>query len=163
MNDEIKYRCELRPGDLGWVIHRHGAIYAAEHGYGIEFEVYVAEGLAEFRRSYDATRDRVWIAECDSRIVGFMLAMHRGDSSVQLRYFYLEPEFRGSGIGKRMMEEFADFVRSHGFSSAFLWTTNEQTSAASLYLRFGFREIERKFSTAFGKPLFEVKYELTVE
>lgn len=163
MNDEIKYRCELRPGDIGWIVHRHGAIYGVETGYGVDFEAYVAEGLAEFWRAYDASRDRAWIVEFDDRIVGFLLLMHRGETTAQLRYFYLEPEFRGRGIGTGLMERFIDFMKVAGYTSAFLWTTYEQIAAAALYRRFGFELVAEKPSSAFGKELIERRYELNLE
>ncbi|HEV2355086.1 MAG TPA: GNAT family N-acetyltransferase [Puia sp.] len=152
-------RTELRPGDLGYVMRRHGILYAREYGYGIAFEAYVGEGLAEFYRNYDCEADRVWVCEDGKRIVGFLLLMHRGKGVAQLRYFYLEPEYRGLGLGNTLMQQFMDFMASRNYRRAYLWTTHELVAAASLYARHGFRLTEEKESLAFGKPLLEQRYD----
>ena len=102
--EDIAIRNTLRPGDLGYVIHLHGSLYGAEFGYGIEFETYVAQGLCEFYREYDPTKDRVWICEHGRRMIGFLLLMHRRRDAAQLRYFLIRPEHRGIGLGKKLME-----------------------------------------------------------
>lgn len=156
----VSIRTGLKPGDLGYVIYRHGKLYSAENGYGIAFEAYVAAGLSEFYRSYDAEKDRVWICEDEDQIIGFLLLMHRDERTAQLRYFYLEPEYRGIGLGNRLMQLFMDFLKEKGYRRAYLWTTNEQTAAASLYERYGFKHTEEKESNAFGKPLIEQRFDL---
>jgi len=158
----ISIRTQLKPGDLGFVIYRHGKLYAGENGYGIAFEAYVAEGLAEFYKFYDAEKDGVWVCESEDKIVGFLLLMHRDKETAQLRYFYLEPEYRGAGLGNRLMQMFMDFLKEKGYRRAYLWTTNEQTAAAALYERHGFRLTEEKPSNAFGKPLIEQRFDLNV-
>jgi GNAT superfamily N-acetyltransferase len=159
----ISVRTELQPGDLGYVIYRHGKLYSAENGYGIAFEAYVAAGLAEFYRSYDAQRDRVWICQDQAEIIGFLLLMYRDAETAQLRYFYLEPEYRGSGLGGELMRLFMDFLRTKGYRRAYLWTTREQSAAAALYARHGFRLTAEKASDAFGKPLVEQRFDLNLE
>ncbi|HEY8561824.1 MAG TPA: GNAT family N-acetyltransferase [Pyrinomonadaceae bacterium] len=159
----ISIRTDLKPGDLGFVIHRHGALYAEENGYGIEFEAYVAAGLAEFYRAFDREKDRVWVCEDEETIVGFLLLMHRGDRSAQLRYFYLEPNCRGIGLGGFLMRLFMDFLKEKNYQSAYLWTTNEQTAAAALYERCGFKLTEEKQSAAFGKKLIEQRFDLELK
>jgi peptidyl-dipeptidase Dcp len=159
----ISIRTELKAGDLGYVIYRHGKLYNAENGYGIAFEAYVAAGLAEFYRLYDAEKDCVWVCEAEGEIVGFLLLMHRDDETAQLRYFYLEPEYRGLGLGGRLMRLFMEFLKEKGYRRAYLWTTNEQRAAASLYERYGFKLTEEKESNAFGKPLIEQRFDLYLE
>jgi GNAT superfamily N-acetyltransferase len=159
--EEITIRTELRPGDLGYVTYLHGILYSREYGYGIEFESYVAAGLHEFYQGYDPLRNRVWVCEHDGRMIGFMLLMARG-TAAQLRFFVILPEYRGIGLGKKLMELYMEFFRLCGYKSSYLWTTHELDAAASLYLRHGFKLVEEKESTAFGKPLFERKYELAV-
>lgn len=159
---DVSIRTDLRPGDLGYVMHRHGVLYGREYGYGISFEAYVGEGLAEFYRSYDPELDRVWICEHGAAIIGFLLLMHRENGSAQLRYFYLEAEYRGLGLGKRLMELFMEYLSGHGYRSAYLWTTDELGRAAGLYIRHGFRLTTEKDSTAFGKPVKEQRYDLTL-
>ena len=158
--EEIVIRTDVRPGDIGEVIRLHGAYYGREHGYGVQFETYVALGLHEFWENHDPVRDRFWLCEHGGRLVGCLLAMHRPGGAVQLRYFLVLPEYRGIGLGRRLMELFMAHVRDCGCSSAYLWTVNELPTAAALYRRFGFRLTEEKPSTAFGKPLTEQRYDL---
>ena len=159
--DNITIRTELRPGDIGYIIYLHGYLYKKEYDYGIAFEAYVARGLYEFYKQYDPKKDRIWICEHEDKIVGFMLLMHRENNAAQLRYFILEPLYRGIGLGKKMMKLYMEYLREAGFKSSYLWTTNELGAAASLYKRFGFSLTEEKPSEAFGKPLYEQKYELS--
>jgi ribosomal protein S18 acetylase RimI-like enzyme len=160
--NDITIRTDLRPGDLGFIMHRHGVLYHREYGYGVTFEVYVGEGIAEFYRKYDPDCDRVWVCEQKERIVGFLLLMHREKGVAQLRYFYIEPEWRGIGLGKKLMALYMEFLVSRNYRSSYLWTTNEQTAAASLYMRHGFRLTAEKESSAFGKPLQEQRYDLAI-
>jgi ribosomal protein S18 acetylase RimI-like enzyme len=159
--EDITIRTKLQPGDLGYIVHRHGKLYAKEYGYGIAFESYVAAGIHEFYQAYDPARDCVWICEHHENIVGFLLLMHRSASIAQLRFFYLEPPYRGIGLGKKLMTLYMEFLTLCGYTSTYLWTTHEQTSAASLYQRYGFILMEEKDSSAFGKPLREQRYEYT--
>lgn len=161
--EEITIRNELRPGDLGYVIYLHGLLYGKEYGYGIQFETYVALGIHEFYENYDPAKDRVWICEHEGMIVGFLLGMHRENASAQLRYFLVSPEYRGIGLGKRLMKLFMEFLVEHNYRTAYLWTTHELSAAASLYRRHGFVLGEEKPSTAFGKALREQRYDLTVK
>lgn len=160
---DITIRTKLRPGDLGHIIHMHGRLYSQEYDYGIAFEMYVAEGLGEFYRQYDPAKDRVWICEDKGRIIGFLLLMHREANAAQLRYFIIEPEYRGIGLGKKLVSLYMDWLRQAGYRSAYLWTTHELEAAASLYKRHGFTLVEEKPSAAFGKPLYEQKYELSLD
>lgn len=160
--NEIKIRTEIRPGDLGYVIYRHGKLYGDEYDYGVSFETYVGLGLHEFYKNYNAEKDRVWICEHKDKMIGFVLLMHRENNSAQLRYFYLEPEYRGIGLGKKLMELFMGFLRKKRYQSAYLWTTHELSAAASLYTRHGFVLTESKQSLAFEKPLNEQRYDLKI-
>jgi peptidyl-dipeptidase Dcp len=160
--NEITIRTELRPGDLGYVIYLHGHLYNKEYNYGISFESYVAGGLHEFYSQYNPVKDRVWICEHNGKIIGFLLLMHRENNSSQLRYFIILPEYRGIGLGKKLMNLYMDFLRDSRYESSYLWTTDELQAAASLYLRHGFKLTEEKESTAFGKMLKERRYNLKV-
>ncbi|HEY4110910.1 GNAT family N-acetyltransferase [Puia sp.] len=158
---EITIRTQLLPGDLGYAAYLHGQIYTTENQYGLGFEGYVLKGLGEFALGYDAAKDRVWVCEAEGRMVGFLLGVQREDAVVQLRYFILLPEYRGRGLGKRLMNLFMDWMRECGYKRAYLWTTHELETAAALYLRHGFRLMEEKESAGFGKPLRERRYEWT--
>lgn len=159
----ISIRTELKAGDLGFVIYRHGKIYSDENNYGIAFEAYVAEGLAQFYFSYNPEKDCVWICEDGDKIIGFLALIHRDETTAQLRYFYLEPEYRGIGLGNKLMQLFMDFVKEKDYKSVYLWTTHEQVAAAALYERYGFKLTEEKESEAFGKPLIEQRFDLNFE
>ncbi|MBA4056694.1 MAG: GNAT family N-acetyltransferase [Marivirga sp.] len=160
--DDISIRTELRSGDLGYVIYRHGKLYHEEHGFGLSFEAYVASGIYEFYSGYDPSKDRVWVCEHQSDIIGFMALMHREKNTAQLRYFYIEPAYRGIGLGKKLMSLYMEFLLQCGYTSAYLLTTHELQAAASLYTRYGFKLVGEKKSTSFDKPLKEQRYELTV-
>jgi peptidyl-dipeptidase Dcp len=157
--NDITIRTDLRSGDLGYVVYRHGVLYSQEYGYGLSFEMYVAEGIAEFYRNYDPKLDGVWVCEHGEAIVGFLLLMHRDCSVAQLRYFYLEPEYRGAGLGKKLMGLYMEFLVSRNYRTSYLWTTNELDAAASLYMRHGFELTMEKESKSFGKPLLEQRYD----
>ncbi|HVW14239.1 MAG TPA: GNAT family N-acetyltransferase [Mucilaginibacter sp.] len=152
-------RTELLPGDLGYVAYLHGNIYDRECGYGRNFEGYVLESLGEFAHQYDPAKDRVWICEHLGRMIGFLAGVHRGDR-VQLRYFIFLPEYRGIGLGKRLMDSFIAYMKEFGITKAYLWTTNEQHTATALYMRYGFKLTEEKPSTTFDKALTEQRYDL---
>ena len=157
---DINIRNQLQPGDIGYVTYLHGILYKTEYNYGIEFESYVAKGLHEFIENYRPDRDRVWICEHANQLVGFLSAMHRGDNSAQLRFFILKPGYRGIGLGRKLMNEFMNFLQNKNYNHAFLWTTHEQEAAAHLYRKAGFTITQEKNSTAFGKPLIEQRYDL---
>jgi N-acetylglutamate synthase-like GNAT family acetyltransferase len=156
---DISIRTELKPGDIGYIIHLHGDLYKKEYGYGIEFEVYVAEGLAEFFRKYNSEFDKVWICEHENKTTGFLLAEHRGDAS-QFRYFIVLPEYRGIGLGDKLMQLFTEHIKEKKYKSAYLWTTKELISAAYLYKKYGFQLTEEKESISFGKLAIEQRYDL---
>jgi GNAT superfamily N-acetyltransferase len=142
-----------------YVIHRHGALYTREYGFGMQFETYAAKGLCEFMDRYDPATNRVWVCEHEGRMVGFLLLMNRGEAA-QLRYFLIEPEYRGMGLGSRLMALFMEFLKACNYRAAYLWTTHELAAASHLYTRAGFVLTEEKPSTAFGKPLTELRYDL---
>ncbi len=158
--DDITIRTRLAPGDLGSLIHLHGQLYGAEYQYGIGFEMYVAAGLIEFCRNYDPAQDRIWLCEHRARIIGSLLLMHRENNAAQLRYFLIHPEYRGIGLGKKLMGLFMEFLHACRYQSAYLWTTDELQAAAALYRKYGFVLTEEKNSTAFGKPVREQRYDL---
>ena len=160
---DITIRTNLLPGDIGYMIFLHGSLYQKEYEYGISFECYVAEGLVEFYRQYDGDKDCIWICEHEYKIIGFLLLMHRPGNAAQLRYFLLEPGYRGIGLGKKLMELFMQYLKNKKFKSAYLWTTHEQVAAANLYKAYGFVLTDEKHSESFGKPLYEQKYELQLK
>ena len=159
--EDVLIRTELRPGDLGYVIYLHGALYSREYDFGVQFESYVAKGLCEFYDKYDPLRNRVWVCEHNNRMMGFLLLRDRGRAA-QLRYFLVDPEYRRIGLGSRLLSLYLDFLHACGYKESYLWTTHELTAAAALYGRVGFKLTEEKESTAFGKPLREQRYDLVL-
>ncbi|MDM8174534.1 MULTISPECIES: GNAT family N-acetyltransferase [Olivibacter] len=161
MNRNITIRTNLLPGDLGYIAYMHGQLYAHEMGYGLNFEAYVLEGLSEFAKQYNPEKDGIWICEDAGKIVGFLMAFVRQDK-VQLRYFILAPAYRGLGLGKKLMNLFIEFMMNNNYKKAYLWTTDEQLSAISLYMRYGFVLTEEFSSETFGKKLIERRYDLNL-
>jgi ribosomal protein S18 acetylase RimI-like enzyme len=159
-SEDIVIRTELKEGDIGYITWLHGILYKKEYNYSISFESYVAAGLHEFYQNYDRLKDRAWVCEHHETIIGFLLLMHRENNTAQLRYFILKPEYRGIGLGKKLMNLYMEFLKNGGYKSSFLWTTNELPAAAHLYIQHGFKLTEEKESTAFGKPLKEQRYDL---
>jgi len=159
---DVDVRTDLRPGDIGAIVQMHGALYGSEHGFGVQFDAYVALGLHEFYAAYDPDRDRVWICEHGGGMIASMLVMHRGSDTAQLRYFLIRPEYRGIGLGRCLMDLGMRFVRERGYRSVYLWTVDELPVASALYRKYGFTLTEEKPSTAFGKPLREQRYDLVL-
>lgn len=156
---DIRIRTDIRPGDMGFIIHRHGTLYAAEYNYGLSFEIYVARTICEFYEQYDPARDRAWVCEHHDRIIGFLVLQHRPHNSAQLRYFFLEKAYRGNGLSKKLMDLYMEFFRECGYDSTYLWTAHEHVEAESLYARYGFTLTEELASTTFGRKVIERRYE----
>jgi peptidyl-dipeptidase Dcp len=121
----------------------------------------VAKGLSEFYEKYNPSRNRIWACEHNDRMIGFLLLMDRGDAA-QLRYFLIAPNYRGMGLGSKLMNLYMGFLQECGYKRSYLWTTHELSTAASLYKRHGFALTEEKESIAFGKPVIEQRYDLVL-
>lgn len=154
-------RTHLQPGDLSQVAWLHAKIYFEEQGFGLGFEAYVLESLVEFYGQYNPEKDGVWVVEADGKMVGFLCLMHRPDNQAQLRYFVLEKEYRGLGLGNQLMKAWMDFYKEKGYSSAYLYTTSGLDPAVHLYEKFGFSKESEKFSENFGVHLKEMLFRLS--
>jgi DNA-binding MarR family transcriptional regulator/GNAT superfamily N-acetyltransferase len=127
-----------RPGDLGWIVHRHGALYADEYGWDAGFETLVARVVADYAADHDARREAAWIAEVDGVPAGCVLCVARDATTAQLRLLLVEPAARGRGIGARLVEECLRFARRAGYDEIVLWTNDVLHEARRLYERAGF-------------------------
>jgi DNA-binding MarR family transcriptional regulator/GNAT superfamily N-acetyltransferase len=143
----------LRPhqvGDIGWVAHRQGQLYAQEHGYDATFEALVAEIAARFVRGFDPQWERCWIAEQGGRIVGSVFVVRKSARIAQLRLLYVEPSARGQGLGGRLVDECIRFARTKGYRTLMLWTQSHLDAACRIYASRGFvrgrEEKHRSFS-----------------
>jgi DNA-binding MarR family transcriptional regulator/N-acetylglutamate synthase-like GNAT family acetyltransferase len=155
--------CVLRPplpGDLGWVVHRHGAVYAQEYGYNEQFEALVAEIVAHFVQRYDAKRERCWIAQQGGEPVGSVFLVERSKTVAQLRLLLVEPKARGSGLGTRLVDECVRFARQAGYRKITLWTQSELRAARRLYQAAGFHVVRKQRNHSFGKDLVSETWEL---
>lgn len=157
----IRIRTTLKSGDIGYITWLHGVIYKEEYGYNTGFESIVAAGLSEFVQLYNPERNRIWICEDQDKMVACLLLVDRGETA-QLRFFLVLPEYRGLGLGRRLMDLYMEFMKDTGYGSSYLWTTHELLPAISLYKKYGFCLSEEKESLAFGKLLREQKYEFVV-
>ena len=142
-----------QPGDIGWVVGRHGALYAEEFGWDETFEALVAEIAARFLRRFDPKRERCWIAEKDGENVGSVFLVRKSPAVAQLRLLIVDPKARGLGIGHRLVDECIAFARRAGYSKLILWTNDVLQTARRIYESRGFRLVKEGRHKSFGKNL----------
>ncbi|NXY95968.1 GNAT family N-acetyltransferase [Streptomyces sp. BR123] len=143
------------PGELGWIVQRHGALYAAEYGWNTDFEALVARIVADFAEDHDPYLERVWIAELDGRPAGSVMCVREDASpgTARLRLLLVEPEGRGHGIGSLLVDTVVEFARSAGYRELVLWTNDVLASARALYRRAGFTLVAERPHHSYGVTL----------
>jgi DNA-binding MarR family transcriptional regulator/GNAT superfamily N-acetyltransferase len=149
-----------RPGDMGWVVQSHGALYASEYGFDSSFEALVAEIAAKFLTSFDASRERCWIAEIDGTPVGSVFLVRDTDDVAKLRLLLVDPAGRGQGLGQRLVAECISFAQACGYRKITLWTQSILLAARKIYQRAGFKLVATEPHRSFGQSLIGETWEL---
>jgi DNA-binding MarR family transcriptional regulator/predicted GNAT family acetyltransferase len=150
------------PGDIGWVIARHGALYADEYAFDHRFEALVAQVAGGFLAGHDPARERCWIAERDGVNVGSVFLVRKSDEMAKLRLLIVEPTARGLGIGRRLVAECIAFARQAGYRGITLWTNDILLAARAIYQQAGFRLVASSPHCDFGPRCIGEDWELTL-
>ena len=151
-----------RPGDMGWIVHRHGVLYSQEYGWDERFEAIVARVVADFIDNFDPKRENCWVAERNGEIVGSIFVVAKTKTVAKLRLLLVEPSARGLGIGSRLVDEVVQFSRKAGYKKIELWTHPELISARKIYKAAGFELIGTEEHQLFGAPLTAETWAMTL-
>jgi len=151
-----------RPGDMGWVVQAHGALYAAEYGYDVSFEGLVADIIAKYLAAFDPSRERCWIADMDGHPVGSIFLVKSSDDVAKIRLLVIDPAARGQRLGHRLVDEAITFARQCGYRKITLWTQSNLLAARKIYERAGFKLTASEPHRSFGQNLVGETWELSL-
>jgi DNA-binding MarR family transcriptional regulator/GNAT superfamily N-acetyltransferase len=151
-----------RVGDIGWIAHRQGLLYAQEYGWDGSYEILAAEILAGIVKNFDPTWERSWIAERDGAVIGSVFVVRGSETVAKLRLLYVEPAARGLGLGRRLVDACIDFSREKGYRKLSLWTNDVLLPARRIYQAAGFACVAREPHHSFGQDLIGETWELTL-
>jgi GNAT superfamily N-acetyltransferase len=152
-----------RAGDMGWIIQRHGALYAKEYAFNSDFEALVAEICAKFLREFDPATERCWIAELGDAPVGTIMLVRGAERIAKLRLLLVEDSARGHGVGRMLVRECITFAREAGYKGMTLWTQSNLLAARRLYEAAGFKLTKSEPHQSFGQPLVGETWTLSFE
>ena len=157
--NEITIRTR-QPGDLGYIAYRHAVLYSKEYALDPIFETYVLESLLTYAKS--PRGGTIWVAECEGQIAGFIAIVGINEDTAQLRWFLIEPDFRGLGLGRRLMATAMDYCREKKYRQVFLWTFHGLDAACHLYESQGFVLTEQVLSDTWKQGILEERWELVL-
>ena len=146
--------------DIDYVINRHRELYGTEYGFGAEFTDYVGKYVLKFDEHHDESKENIWIAEVAGRPVGMIAIVKADEKTAQLRWFLIEPDMRGLGLGYKLMNTVVDFCKEKGYKHVFLWTVSILEAARTLYTYFGFELTESKANDSWGRHLIEERWDM---
>lgn len=152
----------LRPGDLGWVVHRQALLYSHEYGWDASFEALVADIVAKYQQNFDARGENAWIAEWQGRPVGSVFVVRESATVAKLRLLYVEAEARGLGLGRQLVQRCIDFARERGYQTLTLWTNDVLSHARQIYQSTGFELVASEPHHSFGHDLIGEHWTLTL-
>lgn len=159
--EDITIRTDIHPGDAGYITYMHGWIYREEYDYSADFEAYVAQSFYKFLIDYNKDKDCLWCAEHNGNIVG-CIGIAGSNERAQLRWFLLDPHYRGIGLGKMLLQKALDFAREKKYKSIYLDTTNDLEKAVSMYKKAGFVKTLEKDNNSWREGLTELEFEMNL-
>lgn len=141
------------PGDLGWIVHQHGRLYAQEYGFDWTFEALVAGIVGQYVQHLVPEKEHCWVAEREGRVIGSVFVVRQDDETAKLRLLYVDPSARGLGLGRRLVDECILFARARGYRRMVLWTNDILLAARSIYQKAGFELVASEPHHSFGRDL----------